>query len=332
MPAPRLRIGVVGAGPVTSRYHLAAIRGVPEVAPEFIVDLDEEKARNFALRNGFPHFASSHTELYGAVDIAIVALPNHLHAPISIALLSNGIHVLCEKPMARNPGECKAMIEAGRQSGALLAIGHNRRFRNHLQLAKKYLDEGLIGAISKIEAEEGSASDWQRSSAYFDPQLSGGGALMDVGIHAVDLIRWMAGDFAEVNLRSDATASRVENEAEMSFRLANGASGRIVSSRTRELHQRLLFTGTDGFIEAGLWGDSLRLRKNNGKAFRYFSHLEAYASHRPPADSSFVDQLFNLVQAIRGEREIIVDGHAGMNAVDAVCRAYAGRPPEPTPC
>ena len=323
MANDRLRIGIVGAGPVTSRYHLSAVRGVPEVKAEFIVDIDEAKARDFASRNGFRYFGRSHTQLYGAVDLAVVALPNHLHAPVTVDLLKNGIHVLCEKPMARNKEECAAMIDASERSGSLLAVGHNRRFRAHLILAKEYLQEGRIGTLMRVEAEEGSASDWQRSPAYFDPRQAGGGCLMDVGIHAIDLIHWMVGDFADVEYEGDGNDSRVETEAVMRFRLANGADGVVTTSRTQELHQRLRLCGTKGFIEAGLWGDTLRIRVDGGKAFSHFPHLEAYVSNRPPADSSFVDQLLNLVQAIRGEQDLMVDGRAGMAAVETVCRAYA---------
>jgi predicted dehydrogenase len=290
-----------------------------------IVDIDSSLARRFSEHNGFAHWSTNLNELFGAVDLAIVALPNHLHCSVSSALLSHGIHVLCEKPMARTPEECQTMIEAARRSGALLAIGHNRRFKNHLKLAKEWMDKGAIGEIISIEAEEGSAFDWNRSAAYFDPSQSGGGALMDVGIHAIDLIRWLAGEFSEVRFVGDGTASRVEGEAEMHFRLQNGATGTIVSSRSRELAQRLRFNGTEGFLQAGLWGDELRIRINRGKPFLHFPHLDAFVSRRPPADSSFVDQLYNLIRAIKGQDHLLVDGAEGMAAVEVVSRAYASR-------
>ena len=320
--ADRLRIGIVGAGPVTERYHLSAIRGVPEVCPTFIIDIDPYRAQGFAERNCFPHWGTQASDMAGTVDLAIVALPNHLHASVTAELLSQGIHVLCEKPMARTADECKTMVEAARRSGTLLAIGHNRRFKDHFQLAKEWLEKGLIGQITSIAAEEGSASDWQRSPAYFDPAQSGGGSLLDVGIHAIDLIRWLAGEFADVQFAGDGNSSRVEGEAEMRFRLQSGATGKIVCSRSRELAQSLTFTGTEGSLQAGLWGDQLRVRTNRGKPFRHFPHLDAFVSRRPPADPSFVNQLYNLVQAIRGRGSLLVSGAEGMAAVDVVCRAY----------
>src|SRR6516225_3588367 len=107
--------------------------------------------------------------------------------------------------MARTVAECQGMIEAARQSCALLAIGHNRRYQSHIQLVRRLLKAGLIGEIERIEAEEGSLVDWPRSPAYFDPVESGGGCLIDVGIHSIDLIRWMASEFVSIEYIGNST-------------------------------------------------------------------------------------------------------------------------------
>jgi predicted dehydrogenase len=318
----RLRVGIIGAGPVAERYHVPAIRGVPEVRPVIVVDTNKDRARNFAARYGFPRWTVRFEELVGTVDLAVVALPNHLHSQISCQLLSQGIHVLCEKPMARNTAECRSMIEAAKEGRAELCIGHNRRFRTNLKLLKQLLEKGLLGDILQVEAEEGSKVDWPRSPAYFDPVQSGGGSLLDVGIHSIDLIRWFAGDFQEIKYHGNGTESIVESDAEVRFRLVSGAQGKLSVSRSRELGKQITITGSEGFIEVGLWSDNLRIRCNKGKAFQQFHHLDAYVSRRPAADASFVHQLGNLVNAIRGEERILVDGEEGMAAVDVVCRAY----------
>jgi UDP-N-acetylglucosamine 3-dehydrogenase len=318
----RLRLGLVGAGPVAQRYHVRAIRGVPEVHPEIVVDLDESRARQFAARQGFPRYSARLQDMFGSVELAVVALPNGVHASVSCELLANGIHVLCEKPMARTAAECRVMIDAAERGGALLCIGHNRRFRTNAMLAKRLMDKGIVGEVTSIQAEEGSTSDWDRSPVYFDPAQSGGGALIDVGIHSIDLIRWLAGEFEDVKYNGNSTATRVESDAEIQFRLKNGAEGTLVASRTHNLQQRLLIEGTEGFIEVGLWSDHLRIRHNNGKAFQKLPYLNAWVSHRPPQDPSFVLQLTNFVNAIRGAEKLLVDGYEGMANVDVVTRAY----------
>jgi predicted dehydrogenase len=323
----RLRLGFVGVGPVVERYHLRAVRGVPELQPAVVVDINEERARLFAKRQGIPLYTTSLHDLFGKVDLAIIALPNGLHAALSCELLSNGIHVLCEKPMARNVPECRAMIEAAQRGGAQLCIGHNRRFRNNFSLAKRLMEKGIFGEVMRIEAEEGSTADWPRSPAYFDPVQAGGGALIDVGIHSIDLVRWLAGEFRDVDYHGDGTLTTVESEAELHFRLVNGAQGKLLASRTRGLQQHIRITGSEGYLDVGLWGDNLRMRSNKGKAFQQFPYLDAYVSRRPPQDASFVLQLNNLVNAIRGEEKVLVDGVEGMAAVEVVTRAYGQSAP-----
>jgi predicted dehydrogenase len=318
----RLRLGLVGVGPVVERYHMRAIRGVPEVLPVAAVDLDEQRADAFSSRQCIPFYTTRLQDLFDRVDLVIVALPNGAHAPVSCELLSNGIHVLCEKPMARNLAECHAMIEAARQGGTQLCIGHNRRFRNNVSLAKRLLGKRIIGEIVRIEAEEGSTVDWARSPAYFDPKQAGGGALIDVGIHLIDLIRWLAGEFGEIDYRGNGTATTVESDAELRFRLTNGAEGTLLVSRTRNLEQRIRLTGSAGYLEIGLWSDHLRIRSNKGKAFQQLPYIDGYVSRRPPQDASFVLQLSNLVNAIRGVERVVVDGQEGMAAVEVVTRAY----------
>jgi predicted dehydrogenase len=225
--------------------------------------------------------------------------------------------------MARNVDECRAMIEASVRGRTLLCIGHNRRFRPHVVLGRQLLQKGLIGNLLDIKAEEGSRSDWPRSASYFDPKQAGGGALLDVGIHSIDLIRWLAGEFEEIECKGNGTETSVESEAEMSFRLSTGCKGTVIASRNRELAQKLTLTGTDGFLEIGLWEPHVGIRASKGKAFQNFSRLDVAVSRRPPQDSSFVEQLRQFASAIRGEEAVLVTGEEGMAAVEVVNRAYS---------
>jgi predicted dehydrogenase len=95
-------------------------------------------------------------DTYSHADLATVLVPNGLHSSVSAELLAQGIHVLCEKPMARNVDECLTMIEAARRGNAQLCIGHNRRFQQHMKLAKQLLGKGLIGDVVGVQAEEGA--------------------------------------------------------------------------------------------------------------------------------------------------------------------------------
>src|SRR5262245_29761733 len=104
---PRLKLGLVGAGAVAFKYHLPAIRAVPEVSACLVSDMDVTRAKRAADECPFSHWTRDYLELCGNVDLAIVALPNELHQPVSSRLLESGVHVLCEKPMARTVDECR---------------------------------------------------------------------------------------------------------------------------------------------------------------------------------------------------------------------------------
>ena len=322
----RLRVALVGAGAVAARCHLPAIRAVPEVRPTLVVDADAERARRFAERYCFPRWSADHADVIGCADLAIVALPNWLHATVSSDLLSSGVHVLCEKPMARDVEECGAMIASAEKGGALLAIGHNRRFRPHVALTHRLVTQRLIGEIVRVEAAEGSREDWPRSRFYFDPALAGGGALMDVGIHAIDLIRWMVADFGELTYAGVGVRDGIEAEADLRFKLVGGAEGRLVVSRERDLSQELILVGTEGSLTMGLWSPGLRIRGGKGKAFQRLAHLDLAVARRA-GDASFGDQLLNLVHAIQGRGSVLVDGREGMASVQVVRRAYGGPVP-----
>ena len=110
--------------------------------------------------------------------------------------------------------------------------------------------------------------------------------------------------------------------------MANGAEGKLLASRTRNLQQHIRITGSEGYLDIGLWSDNLRMRSNKGKAFQQLPYLDAYVSRRPPQDASFVLQLSNLVNAIRGEEKVLVDGAEGMAAVEVVTRAYGHSVPD----
>jgi hypothetical protein len=109
--------------------------------------------------------------------------------------------------------------------------------------------------------------------------------------------------------------------------MTNGAQGILLASRSRDLQQHIRITGSEGYLDIGLWSDNLRMRSNRGKAFQHLPYLDAYVSRRPPQDASFVLQLNNLVNAIRGEEKVLVDGLEGMAAVEVVTRAYSHSTP-----
>jgi predicted dehydrogenase len=155
----------------------------------------EESARAFAERHGIGRVTTDWKALARDedVDAGIVATPNALHAPQTIALLDAGKHVLVEKPMAVGVVECEAMIEASRTSGAQLMVGHCWRFHDDVRAMERRVAAGELGEIVKTRGY-GVHAGWGPSGWFVDRTLSGGGALPDMGVHAIDAARFVLGD------------------------------------------------------------------------------------------------------------------------------------------
>jgi predicted dehydrogenase len=133
------------------------------------------------------------------VDAVIVATTNDALAPVTLAALEAGKHVIVEKPGARSAEELAPLLEAQRRSGTRVHVGFNHRYHPGLQKARQLLDQGALGPLMFIRGRYGHGGrvgydrEWRA-----DPALSGGGELLDQGVHLIDLARWFMGDFPSV--------------------------------------------------------------------------------------------------------------------------------------
>jgi predicted dehydrogenase len=155
----------------------------------------EETAVAFAERHGIGRVTTDWEGLAAdpEVDAAVVSTPNALHAPQAVALLQAGKHVLVEKPMATSVAEADAMIEASRASGARLMVAHCWRFRAEVIAMRDRIAGGEFGEVVKTRGY-GVHANWGPSGWFTDPALAGGGALVDMGVHAIDTARFLLGD------------------------------------------------------------------------------------------------------------------------------------------
>jgi predicted dehydrogenase len=188
-----MRVALFGCGWIMD-FHA---RGVLAHGDELVAVANhrEETARVFAERYGIGRVTTDWETLAAdpEVDAAIVATPNALHAPQAIALLRAGTPVLVEKPMATSVAECDAMIDASRASGASLMVAHCWRFREEVIALRDRIAAGALGEVVKTRGY-GVHAGWGPSGWFTDPELAGGGALVDMGVHAIDTARFLLGD------------------------------------------------------------------------------------------------------------------------------------------
>jgi predicted dehydrogenase len=188
-----VRVALFGCGWIQD-FHA---RGVVAHGDELVAVANhrEASAREFADRYSIPRVETDWHALADDPDIdaAIVATPNALHAPQSVALLRAGTHVMVEKPMAIGVAECDTMIAASEQGGAFLMVAHCWRFRDEVIAMRERIAKGEFGDVIRTHGY-GVHAGWGPSGWFTDLDLAGGGALVDMGVHAIDTARFLLGD------------------------------------------------------------------------------------------------------------------------------------------
>jgi UDP-N-acetylglucosamine 3-dehydrogenase len=253
-----LRFGVVGCGAISTVFQLPTLRACPEVELVAVTDLDAAWAQKVARRFRVPEAFGDFRDLIGRVDAALVATPNTSHADITCALLEAGVHVLCEKPMATNRSDANRMFAAATRSGARLMAGHCLRFSPNMTMLRRIVAEGWLGDVVEITGAiggpyEGAAhrTDFRRKRG-----LSGGGVLVDLGIHLIDLAVWIAGEAPRQVGYSSAQALpgwEVEHDADVVMEFPTAGRATISSSFTHPAANTLTVRGTAGWATASLY-------------------------------------------------------------------------------
>ena len=189
-----VRIAFAGAGYI-SRIHARAAQALPDVELAAVVNHRPESMGAFAAEFGVPRQHADVSSLLkdGGIDALIVGTPNYLHAPQAIAALKAGVHVMVEKPMALNAAEAEGMLAASQESGALLMVAHCWRFDAEVLWLREQAAAGRLGKIVRTRGC-GVHVNWGPGGWFTQKQFAGGGALVDMGIHAVDTARFLLGD------------------------------------------------------------------------------------------------------------------------------------------
>ena len=189
-----LRIAFAGTGHI-SRVHAQAAQKLNDVELVAVVNHRQDSRAQYAAQFAIGRQYQSIEALLadGEVDAISINTPNYLHAPQAIAALNAGVHVIVEKPMAMNSAEAERMQAAGRASGAKLMVAHCWRFDEEVLWLKQQIDAGRLGKILRTKGY-GVHVNWGPDSWFVEARYAGGGALADMGIHAIDTARFLLGD------------------------------------------------------------------------------------------------------------------------------------------
>ncbi|KQX46559.1 MULTISPECIES: Gfo/Idh/MocA family protein [unclassified Paenibacillus] len=193
------RIGIIGCGGIANGKHLPSLKKLSNVELVAFCDIVQEKAETAAEKYGSKtaKVYEDYKELLqdATIDIVHVLTPNDSHAEIAIAALEAGKHVMCEKPMAKTAADAKRMVETAKRTGKKLTIGYNNRFRPDSQHLKRVCEEGELGEIYFAKAHAIRRRAVPTWGVFLDEEKQGGGPLIDIGTHALDLTLWMMNNY-----------------------------------------------------------------------------------------------------------------------------------------
>ena len=272
-----LSVGVLGYGFMGKAHANAFARlpmffdDAPAVERDVLVGRNETALADAADRLGFARTATDWRDVVDEVDVFYNLSPNHVHAEPSIAALSAGTPVLCEKPLAPTVDEAEEMAAAAADADVLAGVAFNYRYVPAIQYAKRLIESGELGEIRQFRGRY--LQDWlvdpeAPASWRTDAELAGSGALGDLGAHTVDLARFLVGDIERVSgqtttfvdERPAANGERteavtVDDAYSAQVRFDNGAAGTLEASRVavgRKNDHSIEIEGTEGGIRFSL--------------------------------------------------------------------------------
>ncbi len=248
----KLKAAVVGCGAIAHHCHIPGYQSAKNVELTAVVDPGKKNRelamKTFNIPNGYTNIEEMLEK--EQPDMVSVCSPNRFHADQAIAALKQGCHVLCEKPMCVDKKDIKRIENAVTKSGTIFMMAFTHRtFQGNIK-AKKALERGDIGKPFMIRirfAHGGPDQGWMMSKSFFTPAQSGGGALFDMGIHAIDLASYFFGKIENINAFVDTLVKKipVEDNAIMQFKFASGTMGYAEAGWTTQ----------QGFAGIELYGD-----------------------------------------------------------------------------
>lgn len=331
-----IRVGFIGCGAI-SLLHMRAYRTVPDVEVVACSDVMPQRAEKFALDNNIAHHFTSHEEMLAAValDCVSICTPNFAHAVPTVHALEAGVHVLCEKPIAMNAEEAATMVEAANRTGKLLTIGHHMRFNPIAQYLKSLVDQGDLGTIYYGRSHALRRRLIPGWGQFHIKSKSGGGPLIDIGVHALDLIIWLMGsptpatvsgsvytmfgnreNFYNPRGEYNRADYDVEDFASAYVRFTNGASLSLEASWAahikEEEHYPQLVLGDKAGLEYHPVArppvpDPVRIYSTSNDTL-----IDTIPSGFPVVEPH-IEEIRQWIECVRGEKEVIVKPQECLN-------------------
>ncbi|MDQ7051837.1 MAG: Gfo/Idh/MocA family oxidoreductase [candidate division KSB1 bacterium] len=265
----KLRFAIIGAGHIAQVVHIPELKKLPSVEIAGICDITASKAKWVASKYNIAHHTGDPDEYFRDPDIdaVIICTPTHTHHDLTLSALSAGKHVLVEKPMARTYTEAAAMRDAAEKYQRKLMVGMNVRFRRDAITLKSFVDGHELGDLLYVKSGWLNQRDLSQTndSWFYDPEQSGGGVMMDLGIQMLDVGWWLLGNIPPKSVKGMAfnrfKGLAVEDSAVCMVHFENGTVLNLEVSWALYTEKDLLYTNAYG-SEGSAYINPLRVYKN----------------------------------------------------------------------
>ncbi len=312
----KVKFGLIGAGAIAQSY-LSAFENVEEATLVAIADIDAEAAKTKAKSMKCKGYDDPLNLVAEAdCDAVIISTPPNTHPEIAEVCLSNGIHVLCEKPLSIASESAERMIDLADKNGALLTMGSKFRYVEDVIKAKSIVDSGILGEIILFE---NAFTGWVDMTTRWNsnPEISGGGVLIDNGTHSVDIMRYFLGPLCDVHVVEGKRlqTSRVEDTVRIFTRSNDGVMGSVDLSWSinKELSSYIDIYGSMGTIKVG-WQQSCYRQSSSSDWIVFgdgYNKVQAFSS-----------QLRNLARAIQGKEQLLITSADALASVKVIEAGY----------
>jgi len=331
-----IRIAIAGAGAITQRAHIPALRSVADAQIIALQSRTADKAERVARAiwpddADRPNVYSDFDEMLARErpDVVGIFTPNYLHCEFTLKALGAGAHVLVEKPMAPTAAAARKMVDAAAKAQRVLMVAMQRRFGGIERAIKDAVASGAIGTPLFIRARlsHGGPQSWAPGQKWFTTASeAGGGAMLDLGIHVADLAIWFMGEIDSVSGQVGILAKQIEvdDTGAMVLHFKSGAIGVIEASwSSMPPLSAIEIYGDEGRVMAGHPRQDISILKADGSPAPGFSR-EDVMSRFDPRDqlAPFRELAANFVGAIQGRVKPSPDGIDGLRAVEAVEACY----------
>ncbi|MDF2959642.1 MAG: oxidoreductase [Paenibacillus sp.] len=328
-----LKVAVIGAGAISAAHIEAYLKFPDRCQIVAVADIYEDKAQaRISKYNLNARSAADYKDLLQEdIDLVSVCTPPYTHASISVDFLRSGKHVLVEKPMASSLQECDEMNSAARESGKILSVVAQNRFKTPMMKLKSVLESGLMGPIVHAQVD----SFWWRGHCYYDLwwrgtwEKEGGGCTLNHAVHHIDAFLWMMGRPSELQAFMSNTShdnAEVEDLSIAMLRFPTGALAQITSSVVHHgEEQQLIFQGKEARVSAP-WKLKASSSKSNGFPEPYpelEERIQALYDGLPDvAFEGHAGQIDNVMTAIETGAPVLIDGVSGRNTLELIIGIY----------